>query len=124
MAVAKKDIEILAKQILNEKCDILECLKVEHIQIDSSLLPDQFSQKFEQELHRITELCLIYTDDERNFITLDDIEDVAQSFDILDKSLQEPKTSTTNNAGIIGTRKDITVSKRKQFFSKRFLTFI
>lgn len=113
MAVAKKDIEILTTQILNEKCDILECLKLEHIQIDSSLLPDQFFQKFEKELNKITELCLIYSGDERNFISLDDIEDVAQSFDILDKSLQEPKTSATNNSVIIGTRKDTIVPKRK-----------
>lgn len=113
MAIAKNDIEILTTQILNDKCDILSCLKLEHIQIDSSLLPDQFFQKFGQDLLRITELCPIYTDDERNITSLDDIEDVAQSFDILDKSLQEPKTSATNNAGMIGNRKDITVSKRK-----------
>lgn len=110
--IAKKDIEILTKQVLNQKYDIFECIKCEHIKVDPSLLPEQFIPTFEQKLHKVKGSCMEYTDHAHTAISLDDMENFIQRIDILDKNLQEPKTSAANNAGcrskeIHGTKRNL-----------------
>lgn len=122
--VSKKDIEILTNQVLKKKCDIVECLKREHTKIDPLLLSEQFISKFDQKLHRITQLDSKYADEEHTAISLDDIEDVVKGFDILEKNLQELKAPAVNNVGIIGVRKDIHATKRNKIFHFKFHCFI
>lgn len=108
--VAKKDIEILTKQVLNRKCYIFKCMKCEHTKVDPSLLPEQFIPAFEQKLHKVKGSCMEYTDHTHTAVSLDDMENFVQMFDILDKNLQEPKSSAANSVG--GRIKEIHGTKR------------
>lgn len=113
--VAKKDIDILTKQLLYAKCEILEVIRCEHITIDSSLLYEHFVPKFEAKLNKTKESRSVSINDECDTVSLVDIEDIVRRFDILDKSLQET-TSTTNNIGNITARKEMHGIKRKEPF--------
>lgn len=94
--VAKKDIENLTKQVLNEKRNILETIKHEHIQIDSSLLHENFVPEFTKKLNKIIEPQLELVDGESP-ISLNDMEAIISRFDKIDKMVSTTKTPNTYN---------------------------
>lgn len=96
--VAKKDIEILTKQVLSRKDDILETIKREHIKIDPTLLPEHFLPKFEQKLHELSARERSSGDEDFECISLEDVENICHRFDMLDKKLQEPKASAATSS--------------------------
>lgn len=87
--VAKKDIEILTKQLLYEKCKILETIQNEYIEIDPALLHQNIVQELEEKMNKINQPAEI-TQDEPS-ISLDDCEAIFERLDNLDEQLTEPK---------------------------------
>lgn len=97
--VAKKDIEILTNQLLDEKFKILEAIKEEYVEIDPSLLCEIFVQEIDKKLKQVFEAHLDTVEDVT--ISLNDIEMIASRFDNLDKRLLEtravPKSKENHN---------------------------
>lgn len=93
----KEDIEILTKQFIEQRREILDTIKREHIKIDTSLLNEEFLPKIEQKIQQITE-----TEEKNsiheNGILLEDMEDTIRRFDSLEKKIFEQKTAIQNNA--------------------------
>ncbi|XP_031637512.1 uncharacterized protein LOC116349958 [Contarinia nasturtii] len=110
--VSKKDIEILTKQVLSRKDEILETIKREHTNIDPTLLPENFIPKFEEKLREAAEKECASGDDDS--ISLEDVENICHRFDVLDKKLSEPKASTltTSNVGNTVAHKETRGLKR------------
>lgn len=93
--VAKKDIQTLTKQLLQEKVNILENIKQEYVAIDPSFLSTRFVIEVETKLNQMQAPHKnIPTEDIP--ISLDDLEKIADRFDSLDKRLSESKTSKTS----------------------------
>lgn len=114
--VAKKDIENLTKQVLNQKRDILEAIEQEHVQIDSSLLHENFFPEFSQKSNKIIEPQLELINGEP-LISLNDMEALICRFDELDKVLSTSKIlSANNNMASTAVRKENHSIKRKYNF--------
>lgn len=86
--VAKRDIEILTKQLVHEKRRILETIRNEYIEIDPALLHQNIVQELEEKINKVNKP--IESPDESS-ISLDDCEAIFGRFDALDKQLAEPK---------------------------------
>lgn len=114
--VAKKDIENLTKQVLNQKRDILEAIEQEHVQIDSSLLHEKFFPEFTQKSNKIIEPQLELINGEP-LISLNDMEALIRRFDELDKVLSTSKIFiANNNLANTAVRKENHGIKRKYNF--------
>lgn len=105
--IAKKDIEILTRQVVEQEKDILDTIKREHIEIDSALLNEEFMPKIQKKLGQIIGTELKESINE-NGISLGDMEIIVRRFDILEKKICEQKSIVPNVA-----RKENHVLKRK-----------
>lgn len=94
--VAKTDIQTLTKQLIEEKLNILENMKQECVSIDPSFLTEGFVTEFETKLDHIN-LLETFASDEEISISSDELENIVQRFDSLDKLLSESKAQKTIN---------------------------
>lgn len=117
--VAKKDIEILTKEVLNKHIEILETIQNEHLEIDSSLLQDNFVPEYERKIQKIA--CPIsQLQDQESFITLTETEMIQRGFDNLDRKISETKLLTTTNSIGMGNN----MSRKEKHGLKRMLFYI
>lgn len=94
--VAKKDIQTLTKQLIQEKLNILENIRQEYVVIDPEFSSERFAKEFETKINRINE-SQEDTLTDINPISLDELEMVVERFDSLDRILSESKGSKTSN---------------------------
>lgn len=119
--VAKKDIQTLTKQLIEEKVNILENIKQEFVVIDPSFLSASFAVEVE------TKLKQMHTPQEDDIngripFSLDALEQIVERFDVIDRKLSEPKVPKTNTI----VRKENCNMKRTYlvvvyFFSLKFV---
>lgn len=93
--VAKKDIQTLTKQLIQEKVNILENIKQEYVVIDPSFLSANFALEVETKLNQMHTLQKNNPNEEIR-ISLDDLEKIVERFDIIDRKLSETKVLKTN----------------------------
>lgn len=105
--VAKTDIQTLTKQLIQEKLNILENIKQEYVSIDPSLLSERFVTELKTKLNHMN-LSQKDIANDGIPISLEDLENIVQRFDSLDKTLSEPKASKVNSS----TRKENCSMKR------------
>lgn len=105
--VAKKDIQTLTKQLIQEKNNILEHIKQEYVVIDSSLLSASFVREVECKLKQMHTPHKMVSNEEIP-ISLDDLEKIVERFDVIDRKLSDLKVQKPNT-----TRKENCSMKRK-----------
>lgn len=88
--VSKSDIEVLTKQVLDQKRNILETIQRNHIEIDPSLLRQHFSAEFESKMEKLNEQNISMVED-GSPISLDEFNEIFQILDAIDKELTDPK---------------------------------
>lgn len=93
--VAKKDIQTLTKQLIQEKDNIFENIKQEFVAIEPSFLSAFFFKEVETKLNQIQK-PQIHISSEEIPISLDDEEKIVERFESLDKRLLESKAIKTN----------------------------
>lgn len=98
--VAKKDIEILTKQLLRDKLIVFETIGQNHVEIDPSLRNEIFLMEFKNKMCKIKQTKNDSND--MHHISIDEAEAITNRFDNLDKKLAEWKAPTTN----VNTRKE------------------
>lgn len=111
--VSKQDIEILTKQVLEQKYDILNAIKRNHVEIDPSLLRQNFLAEFESKLNKLNTQNESESD-ECSPISLDDFESIFQQLDNFDKKLGESTKDRTmvNPTSTVNTRTEALQIKR------------
>lgn len=95
--VAKKDIQTLTKQLIQEKDNILESIKQQFVEIDPSFLSASFAVEVETKLKQM-HTPQKDSSNERVLFSLEAFEQIVDRFDTIDRKLSEskvPKTNTT-----------------------------
>lgn len=93
--VAKKDIQTLTKQLIQEKVNILGNIKQEYVEIDPTFLSANFVLEVETKLNQM-HTPQENQSNEEILISLDDLEKIIERFDVVDRKLSESKVPKSN----------------------------
>lgn len=88
MSIAKQDIDILTNQILENLKEILQTIYDEHVEIDSSLLYENFREECQKNLNQNSESNTADCEP----ISLDEFEKIFNRLDGIDRKLADPES--------------------------------
>lgn len=117
--VAKKDIQTLTKQLIQEKVNILENIKQEFVVVDPSFLSANFAVEVETKLNQM-HTPQKDSPNERNPFSLDALEQIVDRFDSIERKLSESKVPKTNPI----VRKENCSMKRTYIIAMDLIFFI